>query len=200
MVASGIWYGWVRWELTYYRIMTCHAHMGLLLRAVKAYVEDHDGRFPPGEKWSDELMIYVRDRDAFPCPAAINGACSYAYNGALSGLSYREIGKPEMTVVFFESDAGWNVSGGPELLPETPRHGTGATSAALQTGARMWSCVEGPRWAQHGPRIGIKQHCNGVQSPDVWERRTSEYTWGAPFLVLSNVNYALLSRGRGVAV
>ena len=42
-------------------------------------------------------------------------------NAAVAGLKEADV--PSDTVVLFESDAGWNASGGVELMITQPRHG-----------------------------------------------------------------------------
>jgi len=91
-----------------------------LLDALFAYARDHRDRYPPARDWCDRLRPYLKDRQAFVCPAAKNQRCSYAFNARLSGLPLLE--NPGRIVLLFESDRGWNAAGGPELLPAEPRH------------------------------------------------------------------------------
>jgi hypothetical protein len=130
-------------ELGYRRTMACHAHMGALLSAMEAYLAEHGNLFPEGKGWCDLLLPYLGDRSAFVCPAARNHECSYAYNSALARVAVDDLTDPRLTVVIFESDAGWNASGGPELLPTSPRHGRGGGSDVV--GFADWMSHVTPR-------------------------------------------------------
>lgn len=89
--------------------------------AVRLYAADNKDQFPAATNWCDAILPTVVMPKVFQCPAARDDArCHYAFNAKLSGL---EEGKfsPE-TVMIFESDGGWNASGGPELALTKPRH------------------------------------------------------------------------------
>lgn len=58
----------------------------------------------------------------FTCPEAPKQKCAYAYNRVLSGVKQGVIPDPGSMVGKFESDLGWNGSGGPKDLPTRPRH------------------------------------------------------------------------------
>jgi prepilin-type processing-associated H-X9-DG protein len=45
----------------------------------------------------------------------------------LKGVSLGKVKSPGETVLIFETDGGWNLSGGPELLLNTPRHSQSIT-------------------------------------------------------------------------
>ena len=98
----------------------CLDHEQAFGRALFAYATDHGDRYPPARDWCDHLRPYLKDPQAFVCPAAKNQRCSYAFNARLSGLPLLD--HPGRIVVLFESDRGWNAAGGPELLPAEPRH------------------------------------------------------------------------------
>jgi hypothetical protein len=100
----------------------CSAHVRGLASAVDRYRAANDDRFPDASRWSDELSPYVEEKWGFICPEARKVKCGYAYNAKLSGLKYDRVRAPDTVVVFFESDAGWNAAGGPELLVAKPRH------------------------------------------------------------------------------
>jgi hypothetical protein len=127
----GIWGIWlasippamVYRELRHTMANGCMAKLHALAVAMRDYVEDHDGRFPPASRWCDSLNPYVESDAVFVCPAAPKLRCGYAYNAALSGLRYDVIEDADDIVAFFESDGGWNAAGGPELLVAKPRHG-----------------------------------------------------------------------------
>ena len=48
--------------------------------------------------------------------------CHFGFNAQLSGVDLSKIEFPVQTVLFFETDGGWNVSGGREMLLTQPRH------------------------------------------------------------------------------
>jgi len=75
--------------------------------------------YPQPNQWCDTVMrdrdntSYVSDeemRETFKCPAAGEGKCHYAMN-----LNCEPNSPPDM-VLLFETKAGWNQHGGPELF------------------------------------------------------------------------------------
>ncbi|MCJ7822527.1 MAG: hypothetical protein MUQ26_05530 [Armatimonadetes bacterium] len=121
-----------------YRVeLDCQGNLEILTSALGMYLDEYDNRFPLANTWCDGLYPYIQrrvtpwgpeDMDAeirgmLVCPAVPDLVCGYAFNAALSGAAYDAIEEPaEDTVVLFESDRGWNAAGGPELLPDEPRH------------------------------------------------------------------------------
>jgi prepilin-type processing-associated H-X9-DG protein len=95
-------------------------NLGLMM-----YANDNKDVFPPGTAWCDALKPYVGgSTSVFVCPQGPpNRRCHYAVNARLAGHSIKEIQAPAQTVLVFEIDGGWNVSGGHELLPVNVRHG-----------------------------------------------------------------------------
>jgi hypothetical protein len=62
-------------------------------------------------KWREQDEQYLVDvRNAFRCPAVRDGKCHYAMNPNCTAKS------PPDTVFLFETKAGWNQHGGPELF------------------------------------------------------------------------------------
>jgi hypothetical protein len=105
----------------------CLSNVRQLSLGVLMFAEDHQGKLPNADRWADEIMPYVHDKNVFRCPVqrekdAISG---YAFNRALSGRNTAEIGNPADMVVIFESDQGWNASGDISALPAEPRHNRG---------------------------------------------------------------------------
>jgi hypothetical protein len=86
---------------------------------------DNKDVFPSGSAWCDSLIAYLGgSTNAFICPQGErNRRCHYGVNARLAGHSIKAIQAPEQTVLGFEIDGGWNVSGGRELLPVNVRHG-----------------------------------------------------------------------------
>ncbi|MEJ0088813.1 MAG: DUF4190 domain-containing protein [Limisphaerales bacterium] len=92
-----------------------------LALAVKIYSTDHTNHFPPATTWCDAITDMVGAPKIFQCPSAHSDSrCGYAFNAKIAGLDEDEINPS--TVMIFESDAGWNASGGPELMIGKPRH------------------------------------------------------------------------------
>jgi type II secretory pathway pseudopilin PulG len=81
--------------------------------AIHEFHEDND-HLPDAAKWSDALLPYVDNEKqvfiSFADPDAEGS--SYAYNKSLSGMKLDDLQAAARTVVFFESDLGWNGAGG----------------------------------------------------------------------------------------
>ena len=104
-------------------------NLGLIM-----YADDHKNLFPAGTNWCDALMPYVKNQATYLCPQGKPGQrCHYAFNAKLVGHEMKEVQSPAETVLVFESDGGWNVAGGPELFPATPRH-SGAYAVGFADG------------------------------------------------------------------
>jgi len=111
--------------------IVCVNNMKQLSVAVRIYASDHNDQFPPAATWCDAILPDAGGATKlFQCPAAdgsqrpaANGSkrCDYAFNTKLSGKDEKQINGN--TVLFFETDGGWNVSGGPELMLKQSRHG-----------------------------------------------------------------------------
>jgi len=104
--------------------ISCLNNMRQLAVAVRLYSSDNKNQLPPAATWCDALRAYTGGSDrVFQCPAgdaAQRG--QYAFNAKLGGMDQNRINPG--TVLFFESEGGWNVSGGPELMLKQPRHPT----------------------------------------------------------------------------
>ncbi len=109
-----------------------------LTRAIQMYRENWNDTFPPAGNWCDLVLPYVESEEIFVCPAAPGLRCGYAYNSALSRLRYDASTFSPSAIVIFESDAGWNAAGGPELLPAEPRH-FGGDSYGFAGGDSFWT-------------------------------------------------------------
>jgi hypothetical protein len=103
--------------------IVCMNNMKQLALGGLMYATDHKDQFPVAEKWCDALGKYVPNPKTFQCPASSsNQRCNYAFNAKLSGVETKSVNSPAQTVLFFETDGGWNMSGGPELAVKRPRH------------------------------------------------------------------------------
>jgi hypothetical protein len=100
----------------------CSSNIRNIALSLQMYAADNDGRFPPAETWCDSIIDYAKNPDIFVCSEAPHLPSGYAFNSALSCLALGEVADPSNTVLVFDSDAGWNGHGGPELLPPWPRH------------------------------------------------------------------------------
>lgn len=102
----------------------CMNNMKQLALGGIMYAGDNKDRFPSADSWCDAVGKYVPSPRTFQCPAG-NPAekCHYAFNAKLSGMEVRTVNSPAQTVLMFETDGGWNLSGGPELVLKRRRHG-----------------------------------------------------------------------------
>ncbi|HOX56093.1 MAG TPA: DUF4190 domain-containing protein [Candidatus Paceibacterota bacterium] len=103
----------------------CISNVRQLNLALLMYATDHHDQFPAGTNWCDALIPYLGGMtNAFICPkGAPNQRCHYALNAQLAGRELTDSeARRSQTVLVFECDGGWNVSGGHELLPAKPRH------------------------------------------------------------------------------
>jgi prepilin-type processing-associated H-X9-DG protein len=100
--------------------IVCANNLKQLGFAVQMYESNHNDQLPPPESWCDAIQKEVGSSNVFQCPAVPEQRCAYAFNQRLGGK--RESDVNPQTVMIFESDAGWNASGGPELLLKSSRH------------------------------------------------------------------------------
>lgn len=103
----------------------CDVNTRHLTQAMSAYSNDYNDKFPPAATWCDSIKTYVKQQDSFNDPARIGGGYGYGFNSALGGLSHADLTDPSRTVEIFESDGGWNASGGPEAMISQKRHRMG---------------------------------------------------------------------------
>ncbi len=101
---------------------------GLAL-AIHMYSADHQNQLPFGSNWCDAIQPYlgVGSATKFRCPSTktTSERGDYALNQNLQGKSLSSIRDPMRTVLLFETDGGWNKTGGAETLVSKPRHGSG---------------------------------------------------------------------------
>jgi len=96
--------------------ITCINNVKQLSLAVKMYSLDAGDKFPSGTNWCDLIQTNVGMTTVYQCPANPGLRCGFAYNSKLADKKEGEVNS--QTVMFFESGAGWNASGGPELFAE----------------------------------------------------------------------------------
>ena len=97
----------------------CMNNMKQLALAVRIYATDNNEKFPAANEWCDQITSYVGAPKVFQCPMREGQRGSYAFNKNLNGKKTTEVAFD--TVVIFESTAGWNKAGGPEL--QSSHHG-----------------------------------------------------------------------------
>jgi len=115
----------------------CISNVKNITLALQMYVADNDEVFPPAVEWCDTLREYIRNDDVYRCPKAWELTCGFAYNVSLDALPLDAVAKPAATIAIFESDQGWNTSGGAELLPKEPRH-LGGDNYGFADGHAAW--------------------------------------------------------------
>jgi len=106
--------------------ITCMNNAKQLAVAVVIHAQANTNSCPPAATWCDAIQPEISMTSVFQCPAGDKTHQShYAYNAKLSGLNLDDVKNPAQTVLFFETDGGWNLSGGSELLPRKMRHNHG---------------------------------------------------------------------------
>lgn len=86
-----------------------------LALGVRMYANDHTNNLPSAATWCDALKPYTGGGNVFHCPADTTGSqCDYAFNVKLDGMKVDAV-NPQ-TVLIFESDGGWNATGGVESM------------------------------------------------------------------------------------
>ncbi len=103
----------------------CIKNMLGLGKAMHSYANDYDDKFPTHTKWCDLLIKYEEvPPERFRCKGAPQqDGCNYAMNKNMENVD-RGSASPDMVLVF-ESNPGWNQSGGPELLTTDNHRGDG---------------------------------------------------------------------------
>jgi len=109
--------------------LPCVNNVAQLNVALILYASDRKGEFPDATNWCDVVIPYLGGMtNAFVCPQGEPGpGCHYALNAQLAGRRMNEVQDPARTVLVFECDGGWNVSGGREGLPAKPRRSGACT-------------------------------------------------------------------------
>lgn len=119
----GIWsygfYSQIHARRNHYRGASCFEHVRSLVNSLRVVAVANNFVYPAADAWSDAIAKEVTSTNHFQCPDDPNhAACGYAYNAKLSGTKNPDA----RTVAIFESDLGWNGSGGPTNLITKPRH------------------------------------------------------------------------------
>ena len=116
--------------------MVCAQNLSALGQAMLIYANDNNNMFPTSSKWCDLLVEYQNvSKQTFACPAALIkyrsvDQCNYAMNKNVEGLGTNA--PPDM-VLLFETQPGWNQSGGPEILSTDNHQGEGCNVAFVDS-------------------------------------------------------------------
>jgi prepilin-type processing-associated H-X9-DG protein len=103
--------------------MVCGTRMAGLGKAMMLYASDNDEKFPTGSQWCDLLIKYADvSPQQFVCESAKIGPCNFAMNENAARLG---LNSPPNMVLLFESEPGWNLVGGAELLTTENHLGNG---------------------------------------------------------------------------
>jgi prepilin-type processing-associated H-X9-DG protein len=104
--------------------INCVNNVKQLSLGMMMYANGNSNAYPLADGWCDAIRNQVGAVQVFRCPSDSQGSRSaYAFNTNLSGVSLSSVKNPATTVLIFECDGGWNVSGGSETVVRNPRHG-----------------------------------------------------------------------------
>jgi hypothetical protein len=127
----------------------CAVNARTLTKGITIYSNEHGGQLPDPAAWCDAILPSVGGSPAvFQCPDAQSLKSGYAFNSRLKGIKLSDVRSPHSTVLLFESDGGWNASGGPEMMLQIPRHRMGIV-VAFCDGNIQWirgAALAGLRW------------------------------------------------------
>jgi hypothetical protein len=103
------------------QMINCVNNVKQINLALRMYASDNKDQFPAATNWCDAILTLAGTDKVFKCPAGDASQRShYAYNARLANV---EDGKVDpSTVTIFETDGGWNVSGGRELMLKKSPH------------------------------------------------------------------------------
>jgi prepilin-type processing-associated H-X9-DG protein len=90
--------------------------------SAQVYADSHRQQLPPADSWPEALRNYGIDDQILADPSEPDAGRAYAMNAALSGLHFGAVRDRQRMVLFFECRPGAPPGGGPELLPDEPRH------------------------------------------------------------------------------
>jgi len=114
--------------------------------AIRLYADENDGKCPPAVNWCDAILNNLPGPETFKCPQRPGEKSGFALNAKIAGKTLSSI--PPDTVLIFESDAGWNSTGGRESLLSRPPHGRNYTFGFADGSVRQVGRDELPqlRW------------------------------------------------------
>ena len=123
-------------DLSGARTAACQNNLKELMWAMLSYAQDHNDTLPDASRWCDELQPYLNNRQVFVCPRTTGQRCSYAFNAALSKVKLSSL-EDQHIIALFESDKGWNGSGGLSAIASPARHRSGSP-VAFSDGFVKW--------------------------------------------------------------
>ncbi|HZQ46122.1 MAG TPA: DUF4190 domain-containing protein [Verrucomicrobiae bacterium] len=112
--------------------INCVNNMKQMGLSMVMYADDHTNQLPAAMAWSDSVSNYVGSTKIFHCPADSHPGCSYAFNKNLDRQNLKQINPG--TVLLFESETGWNASGGREIMVSS-RHGRDGCNIVFADGS-----------------------------------------------------------------
>ena len=117
----------------------CLSNLKQLTLAALMFAQDHDQTLPSAEKWTDEIMPYIKNEALLRCPAAPELECGYALNRDLAGKKLNALPNPAEAILFFDSNLGKrNATGTLEDVAIPGRH-NGGNNYAFADGHCKWS-------------------------------------------------------------
>lgn len=121
----------------------CQVRLRKIGMAMALYAESNEGRLPPGDRWSDAIKPMVQGTFAYRCPSLAE-PCGYAYHSILTFQPLNRISGPRRVPLVFDSQGGWNRSGGLEMLDA--RHRDQANILFLDYSVRLLSSSEAGKY------------------------------------------------------
>lgn len=99
----------------------CGGNVKKIALAIRLYADANEGKCPSAAKWCDDVLPNLDGRQIFKCPQRGGGEGAYGFNAKLAGRTLSAI--PPDTVMIFETDKGWNTTGGEGDVVSSPPHG-----------------------------------------------------------------------------
>lgn len=99
----------------------CGGNAKKIALAIRLYADEHEGKCPPAAQWCDDVLPNLEGRQIFKCPQRRGSEGAYGFNAKLAGRTLSAI--PPDTVMIFETDKGWNTTGGEGEVVTNPPHG-----------------------------------------------------------------------------
>jgi len=103
--------------------IVCVNNVKQLCLATHMFASEHTNQLPHAATWCDDIEPGVGGTAQFKCTVALKSSSErshYAFNARVGGMDVDKV-SPQ-TVLIFETDGGWNVSGGPEMMQKPSRH------------------------------------------------------------------------------
>jgi hypothetical protein len=111
----------IPWRINYASRLACGSNMKGLGIAVLVYANVNKGKYPEPDQWCDLLIKDPNvSETSFMCFTNENARSNYAINPNC------EPNSPGDVVLLFETKAGWNQQGGPDLLTTENHKGKGS--------------------------------------------------------------------------